>query len=389
MKIAAIIVAAGSGSRAGGEQPKQYQKIGGEAILRRTLRIFANHPDITVVQTVIGANQLAAFKEAAQGLKVATPVVGGNTRQESCRIGIEACEPSKPDIVLIHDAARPFVSNESISAIIAALQQADGAIPALPVADTIKQANDGIVEMTLDRSTLYNVQTPQGFHFHAIREAHAKAASLGRTDFTDDAAVAEAAGLKVKLVPGDPRNRKLTTTQDIAMADAELKAQPARAIDIRVGQGIDFHRFETGASLWLCGVEIPHSHKLAGHSDADVALHAVTDAILGAIGEGDIGTHFPPTDPQWKGARSSIFLAKARDLLEAMGGTIANVDITILAEAPRIAPHIATMKAELARQLGIVESRIAIKATTTEMMGAIGRREGMAAMATATIRLPL
>ena len=389
MKIAAIIVAAGSGSRAGGGQPKQYQEIGGEAILRRTLRIFANHPDITVVQTVIGANQLAAFKEAAQGLKVATPVVGGNTRQESCRIGIEACEPSKPDIVLIHDAARPFVSNESISAIIAALQQADGAIPALPVADTIKQANDGIVEMTLDRSTLYNVQTPQGFHFHAIREAHAKAASLGRTDFTDDAAVAEAAGLKVKLVPGDPRNRKLTTTQDIAMADAELKAQPARAIDIRVGQGIDFHRFETGASLWLCGVEIPHSHKLAGHSDADVALHAVTDAILGAIGEGDIGTHFPPTDPQWKGARSSIFLAKARDLLEAMGGTIANVDITILAEAPRIAPHIATMKAELARQLGIVESRIAIKATTTEMMGAIGRREGMAAMATATIRLPL
>ena len=389
MKIAAIIVAAGSGSRAGGDQPKQYQKIGGEAILRRTLRIFANHPDITVVQTVIGTNQRAAFEDAAQGLKVATPVVGGASRQESCRIGIEACEPSKPDIVLLHDAARPFVSNESISAIIAALREADGAIPALPVADTIKQANDGIVEMTLDRSKLYTVQTPQGFHFHAIREAHAKAAALGRTDFTDDAAVAEAAGLKVKLVPGDPRNRKLTTTQDIAMADAELKAQPMHAIDIRVGQGIDFHRFETGSSLWLCGVEIPHSHKLSGHSDADVALHALTDAILGAIGEGDIGTHFPPTDPQWKGARSSIFLAKARDLLEAMGGSIANVDITILAEAPKIAPHIATMKAELARQLGIVESRIAIKATTTEMMGAIGRKEGMAAMATATIRLPL
>jgi 2-C-methyl-D-erythritol 4-phosphate cytidylyltransferase/2-C-methyl-D-erythritol 2,4-cyclodiphosphate synthase len=388
MKIAAVIVAAGNGSRAGGEQPKQYQKIGGEAILRRTLRIFANHPDITVVQTVIGANQHAAFEAVAQGLKVAPPVIGGASRQESCRIGIEACNPSKPDIVLIHDAARPFVSHEVISDIIVALQHADGAIPALPVADTIKQAHDGIVETTLDRSTLYNVQTPQGFHFHAIREAHAKAAALGRTDFTDDAAVAESAGLKVKLVPGDPRNRKLTTTQDIAMADAALKPQPANPADIRVGQGIDFHRFETGSSLWLCGVEIPHSHKLAGHSDADVALHALTDAILGAIGEGDIGTHFPPSDFQWKAAPSSIFLAKARELLEAMGGTIANVDLTILAEAPKLAPHISTMKTELSRQLSIHESRIAIKATTTEMMGAIGRREGMAAMATATVRLP-
>ena len=388
MKVAAIIVAAGSGSRAGGGQPKQYQEIGGEAILRRTLRIFAAHPEIAVVQTVIGANQHAAFEEAAQGLKVATPVIGGASRQESCRIGIEACVSSKPDIVLIHDAARPFVSNQAISAVIAALQQADGAIPALPVADTIKQANDGIVDMTLDRSNLYTVQTPQGFHFHAIREAHAKAAAQRKTDFTDDAAVAEAAGLKVKLVPGDPRNRKLTTTQDIAMADAELKAQPAHAMDIRVGQGIDFHRFEIGSSLWLCGVEIPHSHKLAGHSDADVALHALTDAILGAMGEGDIGTHFPPTDPRWKGARSSIFLAKARNLLEAMGGSIANVDITILAEAPKIAPHVANMKSELSRQLAIDEARIGIKATTTEMMGAIGRKEGMVAMATATIRLP-
>jgi 2-C-methyl-D-erythritol 4-phosphate cytidylyltransferase / 2-C-methyl-D-erythritol 2,4-cyclodiphosphate synthase len=388
MKIAAVIVAAGNGSRAGGELPKQYQKIGGEAILRRTLRIFANHSEITVVQTVIGANQHAAFDEVAMGLKVAPPVVGGATRQMSCRIGIEACSPLSPDIVLIHDAARPFVSHEAISSVIAALQYADGAIPALPVADTIKLGKGGIIERTLDRSSLYNVQTPQGFHFLAIRDAHARAAASGRTDYTDDAAVAEAAGLKVKLLPGDPHNRKLTTLQDIAMADAEIKQQSATTLEIRVGQGIDFHRFEPGTSLWLCGVEISHSHKLSGHSDADVALHALTDAILGAIGEGDIGTHFPPTDPQWKGARSSIFLAKARGLLEAMGGSIANVDITILTEVPKIAPHVAKMKTELSRQLAIDKSRIAIKATTTEMMGAIGRKEGMAAMAIATVRLP-
>jgi 2-C-methyl-D-erythritol 4-phosphate cytidylyltransferase/2-C-methyl-D-erythritol 2,4-cyclodiphosphate synthase len=387
MKIAAVIVAAGSGTRAGGGRPKQYQTIGGEMILHHTLRAFSSHPQIGHVQTVIGHNQEPDFLEASKGLKVADPVPGGVSRQESCRLGIEACAGYAPDLVLIHDAARPFVSAELISAVIHALGDADGALPALAVSDTIKQANAGFIEKTLDRASLFNVQTPQGFHFAAIRAAHAKAAQAGRSDYTDDAAVAEASNLRIALVPGEPRNRKLTTTQDIAMADAELRQHHVQ-FETRMGQGIDFHRFEPGSSLWLCGVEIPHTHKLNGHSDADVALHALTDAILGAIGEGDIGTHFPPSDPQWKGARSSIFVAKACALLAAQGGSISNVDITILAEAPKINPHLAHMKTELARQLALAQTRIAIKATTTETLGAIGRKEGMAALAVVAVRLP-
>ena len=243
---------------------------------------------------------------------------------------------------------------------------------------------------TLNRSSLFSAQTPQGFHFEKIRAAHADAASTKKSGLTDDASVAEAYGMKVHIVEGDAINRKLTTTQDIAAADLEFRArQIAERPDLRVGHGMDFHVFEIGKSLWLCGVEIPHTHKLKGHSDADVALHALTDAILGAIGEGDIGTHFPPSDPQWKGARSSIFLTKACALLQALNGQLANVDITILAEEPKISPHLPAMKAELARQLQLDPKRIAIKATTTEKMGAIGRKEGMAAHAIATVRLPL
>ncbi len=387
MKIAAVIVSAGTGTRAGGDRPKQYQDIGGEMVLRHTLRAFVEHPQVSFVQAVIGPDQEESFAEAARGFDVQMPVRGGASRQESCRIGIEACATATPDIVLIHDAARPFVSPELISNIIAALMNADGAIPALGVADTIKQAKDGYVEKTLERSALFNVQTPQGFSFAAIRHAYAQAAAEGHNNFTDDSGVAEAAGLKICLVPGDPKNRKLTTKQDIAMADAELR-RATQTMQTRIGQGIDFHRFEAGEAIWLCGVEIPHTHKLNGHSDADVALHALTDALLGAIGESDIGTHFPPSDPQWKGARSAIFVAKARSLLESRGGQIANVDITILAEAPKISPHLSRMKAEISRQLGIAQDRIAIKATTTEMMGAIGRKEGMAALATVTVSLP-
>ncbi|WP_348641783.1 bifunctional 2-C-methyl-D-erythritol 4-phosphate cytidylyltransferase/2-C-methyl-D-erythritol 2,4-cyclodiphosphate synthase [Aestuariivirga litoralis] len=365
--------------------PKQYQLIGGKPVLRLTLEAFATHPLITKTITVIGEGHDDLFSRASQGLSAA--VRGGSSRQESCRLGIEACVGDAPDLILIHDAARPFVSHTLISAVIAKLGTAEAVIPALPVADTIKEVKDGVIGRTLDRSALYHVQTPQGFHYAKIRAAHERAAKAGENQLTDDAAVAEAAGMKVHIVPGDPRNRKLTTAEDIAAANRELDNSMDKP-DIRVGSGMDFHVFEVGNAVWLCGVEVPHSHKLKGHSDADVALHALTDALLGTIGEGDIGTHFPPSDPQWKNAKSAIFVAKARALLEAKGGVIANVDITILAEAPKISPHIPAMKAALVQMLGISADRIAIKATTTEKMGAIGRKEGMAAMATATVRLP-
>jgi len=387
MKVMAVIVAAGSGLRAGGEKPKQYQLLGDKPVLRHTLEAFITHPLIAKVITVIGEGHDALFHEASMGLDLAAPVTGGASRQESCRLGIEACVNDSPDAVLIHDAARPFISHNVITAVIEKLRDAAAVIPALAVADTIKQARDGIIGKTLDRSALFYVQTPQGFHFDKIRAAYRNAVEKKLSALTDDASVAEASGIAVHIVPGDEKNHKLTTMEDIRKANRDL-GERTQLNDVRVGSGMDFHVFEKGKSVWLCGVEIPHTHKLKGHSDADVALHALTDAILGTIGEGDIGTHFPPSDPQWKNARSKIFVAKARQLLEAKGGVIANVDITILAETPKVSPHLAAMKAALSEMLGITLDRIAIKATTTEKMGAIGRKEGMAAMATATVRLP-
>ena len=390
MKVAAVIVAAGAGVRAGGEKPKQYQYVGNKTVLRLTLEAFASHPGISHVVTVIGQGHQSEYLSAQQGLAIADPVEGGATRQESCRIGIEACVSSAPDVVLIHDAARPFVSHAIIDRVIEALQTSEGVIPAVAVPDTIKLTRNGLVQETLDRSSLFSAQTPQGFHFEKIRAAHADAALHKNSALTDDASVAEAYGMKVRIVAGEPVNRKLTTMQDITTANIELSEHDfTNKRDLRVGQGMDFHVFTRGKSVWLCGVEIPHTHKLKGHSDADVALHALTDAIFGAIGEGDIGTHFPPADLKWKGAKSSIFLAKACSLLHALNGQISNVDITILAEEPKIGPHLPAMKAELAQQLQLDPKRIAIKATTTEKMGAIGRREGMAAHAVVTVRLPL
>ena len=390
MRVAAVIVAAGAGLRAGGDKPKQYQYVGNKTVLRLTLEAFTSHPRISHVVTVIGEDQLPEYLEATQGVTTAEPVEGGSSRQESCRIGIEACVLSAPDFVLIHDAARPFVSHAIIDRVIDALQTSEAVIPALAVPDTIKLAQNGVVQKTLDRSSLFSAQTPQGFHFKKIRAAHADAALNKQFGLTDDASVAEAFGMKVQIVAGEAINRKLTTMQDIAAANLEWhSAAMIERPDVRVGQGMDFHVFEAGKSVWLCGVEIPHSKKLKGHSDADVALHALTDAILGAIGEGDVGTHFPPSDSQWKGAKSSIFLAKACALLQALNGQLANVDITILAEEPKINPHLPSLKAELARLLQLDVKRIAIKATTTEQMGAIGRKEGMAAHAIVTVRLPL
>ncbi len=389
MKVAAVIVAGGNGTRAGGARPKQYQIIGGRPVIWWTAKVFASHPAISHVQVVIGQHQEEEFFAATAGLGLPAPVVGGDSRQTSCRIGVDACGILEPDVVLIHDAARPFVSHALIDTVLDGLHHHPAIVPALAVADTLKYAPAGLVEKTLERNALYTVQTPQGFHFSAIQNAHAQAWANLQNSLTDDAAVAELAGLKVHIVAGDAHNRKLTTQNDITMADAELTIQNLKdRPDVRVGQGIDFHVFAPGKAIWLNGIEISYVFKLKGHSDADVALHAVTDAILGAIGEGDIGIHFPPSDPQWKNAKSSIFVEKAMALLKTKAGLIANADITILAEAPKISPHIPAMKAVLSKLLCISTDRIAIKATTTETMGAIGRKEGMAAFATVTVRLP-
>ncbi len=384
-----MIVAGGSGLRAGGGTPKQYQSIGGKPLIRWTLKAFAEHPGIAHVQPVIAAGHEARFADAASGLAVEAPVIGGATRQASSHIGIEAVARHHPDKVLVHDAARPFASHELISQVIAGLDRHPGVVPGLSIADTLKHAPGGLVQRTADRAGLWSVQTPQGFDFKAILAAHRAAIAGGVTDLTDDSAVAERAGIEVAIIPGRNENRKITTGEDVEEADQLLrKKNLARLPDIRVGQGIDIHPFAPGNAVILCGVRIPHSHRLRGHSDADAALHALTDAILGALGEADIGTHFPPSDPRWTDAASVRFLEFAVHEVERRGGLIANVDVTILAEAPRIAPQIAAMKAVLAPLLRLSPDRIAIKATTTEKLGAIGRGEGIAAFASATLRLP-
>jgi 2-C-methyl-D-erythritol 4-phosphate cytidylyltransferase/2-C-methyl-D-erythritol 2,4-cyclodiphosphate synthase len=390
MTVAAVIVAGGNGHRVGSDVPKQYQLIGGKPVIWWTVKAFLDHPLVSHVRCVIGADHQEMFTRATVSLKLPPPVTGGATRQDSCCIGIEACAGLHPAKILIHDAARPFVSSDLISRLITELDLYEAVIPGLPVADTMKFAPGGVISKTIDRSAMWFVQTPQAFSYDKILDAHRLAKKQSQIQLTDDAAVAENAGMEVRIIMGEQANRKLTTAADVQQADVELRRQQiVERPDIRVGQGIDFHVFEGGSAVTLCGVAIPHTHKLKGHSDADVAMHALTDAILGAIGEGDIGTHFPPSDMKWKDAASSIFAAKAMDLLSARGGVLANVDITILAEAPKISPHIPAMKAVLVPLLKISEDRIAIKATTTEKLGAIGRQEGMAAFATATVRLPI
>jgi 2-C-methyl-D-erythritol 4-phosphate cytidylyltransferase/2-C-methyl-D-erythritol 2,4-cyclodiphosphate synthase len=388
MKIGAVVVAAGTGSRAGGEKPKQYQLIGGRPVVWWALKSFCDHPSIAHIQPVIGAGQRALFESSTTDLTIEPPVIGGETRQESCRLGLEAMAKYNVTHVLIHDAARPFVSADLISRVIAGLQNHQSAIPGIAIADTVKKAPYGTIERTVDRTGLWAVQTPQGFAFEAILAAHDKARQIGQSSLTDDAAVAELAGLEVAIIPGSDENRKMTTAADLAEANRVLAASSHDLPDIRTGLGIDIHPFAEGDHVMLCGVPIAHTQRLAGHSDADAALHALTDALLGAIGEGDIGTHFPPGDPQWKNASSAIFLAKAVELVARRGGKVGNVDIAILAEAPRISPHLGAMKAKLSALLGIAENRIAIKATTTEKLGFVGRGEGITAFATVLVRLP-
>ena len=379
----ALIVAAGRGTRFGGDLPKQYLPLGGATVLRHAVNAFAAHPRIAGVLVAIRPEDRALFDRAVAGLSVLPPVPGGAERQDSVRLGLEALAAHKPERVLIHDGARPFPDAALIGRVIEGLDEAPAAIPALPLGDTIKRVEDGRIRGTIDRSQLWRAQTPQGFHFDAILAAHRQMA--GHV-LTDDAAVAEAAGIAPLIVAGSQENLKVTTAEDLAAAERHLAARQG---DVRVGQGFDVHPFGPGDHVMVCGVAIPHEVAPVGHSDADVGLHALTDAVLGAIGAGDIGMHFPPSDPRWRGASSDRFLAYAATLVRDRGGAIAAVDITIICERPKIAPYRDRMIERLAEILEISPGRVSVKATTTERLGFTGRGEGIAAQAVATVRLPL
>ena len=384
--VAAVVVAAGRGQRAGGALPKQYRTIAGQPVIRPTLAAFVGNSAITVVQPVIHPDDAGDFRAATAGLDLLPAVPGGATRQASVRAGLEALAAHGPEVVLIHDAARPFLTEALIARAVAAARQYRAAIPAIAIADTVKTIDDGgCVAATLDRSRLRLVQTPQAFAFDLILDAHRRAAAAGREDFTDDAALAEWAGHRVSVFEGEAGNVKLTTNDDFLRAEAMGALALA---DVRTGNGFDVHAFVDGDHVFLGGVRIPHSRGVTGHSDADVALHALVDAILGALADGDIGTHFPPSDPQWRGASSDRFLAFACERVRARGGVIAHLDVTIVCEAPRVAPHRDAMRERIAAIAGISVARVGVKATTSEKLGFTGRGEGLVAMATATVRLP-
>jgi 2-C-methyl-D-erythritol 4-phosphate cytidylyltransferase/2-C-methyl-D-erythritol 2,4-cyclodiphosphate synthase len=378
----ALVVAAGRGTRLGGDQPKQYMTLAGQALLRHSVERLISHPRIDGLRVVFHPDDRDLYAAALSGLDLLPPVPGGAARQDSARLGLESLEPLAPARVLIHDAARPFIDHGVIDRVLAALDQAPGAIPALPIADTVKRGEHGLVTGTLDRAGLWQVQTPQGFDYRAILAAHRAAAGM---ELTDDAAVAERAGLAVRLVAGSETNFKVTSPEDFARAE---KLTTAHAGDYRTGQGFDVHAFGPGDHVWLCGLKVPHDHGLIGHSDADVGLHAMTDAILGTLGAGDIGMHFPPGDPKWRNAPSHLFLRHAADLVTQAQGRIVHVDVTLICEAPRVGPHRAAMVARIAEILGLAPSRVSVKATTTEKLGFLGRGEGMAAQAVVTVLLP-
>lgn len=394
MDVAVVVVAGGRGTRAGGaagDAPKQYRPIGGRAVIAETIGRLAAHPAITAIQPVIHTEDQDAFAAAVPAHpKLLAPVTGGATRQVSVRNGLDALEPRSPALVLVHDAVRPFVGAAMIDRVVAALAAADAVLAALPVTDTVKRAGDGQrVAETIPRDGLWTAQTPQGFRFASLLAAHRRAAAAGREDLTDDAAVAEWAGLEVVLVEGERGNVKLTTAADIAAADERLAARALAALpDVRVGQGFDVHAFGAGSAVMLGGLAIPHHRGLEGHSDADVGLHALTDAILGALSDGDIGSHFPPSDPRWRGADSAQFLAAAIDRVRDRRGLVAHLDLTLVCEAPKIGPHRDAMRARIAAIAGLPVGRVAVKATTSERLGFTGRQEGIAAFATATVRLP-
>jgi 2-C-methyl-D-erythritol 4-phosphate cytidylyltransferase/2-C-methyl-D-erythritol 2,4-cyclodiphosphate synthase len=384
-RVVVVLVAAGRGQRAGEGLPKQYRSLAGQAVLRRAVLALRAHPSIAMIQTVIHPDDQDLFAAATDGLDLAPPVLGGATRQASVHAGVKAAMAAGADLILIHDAARPFVEPGLVGRVIAGARQTGAAIPGLPVTDTVKRVDaSGIVVETPPRADLRAVQTPQGFRADLIAEAHDRAAAAGLAHFTDDGALMEWAGSPVLIVAGDAMNTKLTTPEDFAVAEQRLTGR----LETRSATGFDVHTFGPGDHVMLGGVSIAHDRGVVGHSDADVVLHALTDALLGCLCDGDIGSHFPPSDMRWKGASSDRFLAFAAEKVRAAGGRILHLDATILAEAPRVGPHRDAMKAAIALAAGIAPTRVAIKATTTETMGFVGRREGLAALATATIEIP-
>ncbi len=375
MRIAAILVAAGTGSRFGGDTPKQFIPVAGKAVIRHAAEALLPH--VSAIQPVGDAERIT---DALAGLAVLPAVPGGETRQGSVNAGLHALVPHAPDIVLVHDAARPFLPPGTVPALLAALRTHDGAIPAVPVADTLKQVRAGRIVGTVPRDGLFRAQTPQAFRYHLLRALHA----TGDHGATDDAALLEAAGHPVAIVPGADDNIKLTYPEDLVRLERALA--PGRLP--RTGIGFDVHAMEAGRPLVLCGITVPHEWGLAGHSDADVGIHALCDAIYGALAEGDIGRHFPPSEAEWKDADSARFLRHAAQRVSARGGVLGNADVTLICERPKITPHAPAMIARLAGLLGVEEGRISVKATTTERLGFPGRGEGIAAQAIATILLP-
>ena len=385
-RIAAIVLAGGRGTRSGGGLPKQYKELDGEPVIAPSLRLFLGHPQISLVQPVIHPEDQGRYAAAAMGLNTLAPVTGGATRQDSVLAGLNALERAAPDFVLIHDSARPFATAALVDRAIAAVQASGAAIPALPVTDTVKEVDaQERVNRTIDRTTLRLIQTPQAFAYRTLLDAHRRAAQDGRHDFTDDAALAEWAGLSVTAFMGEASNIKLTTAEDFVKA---LSARAALLDDVRTGMGFDVHAFGDGDHVVLGGIRVAHDRALKGHSDADVVLHALVDAILGALGDGDIGSHFPPSDPKWRGASSDRFLEFAIERVKARGGMVAHLDTTIVCEMPKIGPHRDAMRARIAEIAGVSIDRVGVKATTSEGLGFTGRGEGIAAYATATIRLP-
>ncbi|SMX28734.1 Bifunctional enzyme IspD/IspF [Pelagimonas phthalicica] len=380
MKTAAIIVAAGRGRRAGGPAPKQWQTIAGKPVARWTLEAFS---DLDRLVMVIHPDDEEIAREVASGLDV-TLVHGASERAGSVRNGLEALADASPDTVLIHDVARPCLPWSVAESVLTALETHPGAAPALAVTDALWTGADGQVTGTQDRTGIYRAQTPQGFRFVDILNAH----RAHKSSAADDVEVARGAGLQVAIVQGSAQNLKITNPGDFDRAAEILAKQERSTVDIRLGNGFDVHAFEEGDHVILCGVKIPHNKALKGHSDADVGMHAVTDAIYGALAEGDIGRHFPPSDPQWKGAASEIFLKHAVDLARERGFEMSNVDCTLICERPKVGPHAAAMMDEMGRIMGLSPDRVSIKATTSEQLGFTGREEGIAAIATATLVKP-
>ena len=378
-KSVALIVAAGRGHRFGGEMPKQYTQLDGAPVLRHTIMAFLCQPKIDHVRVVIHPDDMGLYEAATEGLGLKTPIFGGEERQDSVRLGLQQIADDAPDFVLIHDGARPYISADVISRVLDALGSAAGAIPTLPLTDTIKRVIDGKIVATEDRSELWRAQTPQGFRYSDILNAHLKL--IGQS-LSDDAAICEAVGLSVVRVDGDDTNVKITTLSDIQASDNGEIFKETRS-----GIGFDVHRFADGDHVVLCGVKIAHTHSLEGHSDADVALHAITDALLGAVGEDDIGHFFPPSDEQWRGVASDQFVSHAVKLIDSKGGRIVNVDITMMCEAPKVGPYRLLMRERVATILKISPSRVNVKATTTEKLGFTGRGEGIAAQAIANVEI--